>query len=221
MCVTPAPCGPEAVLKLRTVTRAFLSCSRSEVLRRPSGPRECEQFRRGCLPCLPACCPEFLWMWHLQGSDSLADSLHQSQALWLALHESQLRGGRQGPLWGRQACSPHHSRAMEQSLCARPRASWASVLWSVHIFHLVCAGQGLAYGLSLSLRAGPVEQPCSGGRVNCPRVLAKEHIPPQTTGMDREGTQTHCHSGSSGPEVSASSARPVAPGDWSSEVPPW
>lgn len=154
------------------------------------------------LACLPACCPEFLWMWHLQGSDSLADSLHQSQALWLALHESQLRGGRQGPWWGRQACSPHHSRAMEQSLCARPRASWASVLWSVHIFHLVCAGQGLAYGLSLSLRAGPVEQPCSGGGVNCPRVLAKEHIPPQTTGMDREGTRTHCHSGSSGPEVS-------------------
>lgn len=79
---------------------------------------------------------------------------------------------------------------MEQSLCTRPRASWASVLWSVHIFHLVCAGQALAYGLGSSLRAGPVEQPGRGGGVNCPRVLAKEHIPPQITGMDREGTWT-------------------------------
>lgn len=140
--VLKTPLGPEAMLKLRPVTRALLGCSRSEVLRRPSGLRECEQFKRGCLPCLPACCPEFLWMWHLQGSDLLADSLCQSQALWLALHESQLRGGGQGPWWGREAFGPHHSRAMEPLLRARPRASRASVLWSVHIFHLVCTGLG-------------------------------------------------------------------------------
>lgn len=44
-------------------------------------------------------------MWHLQGSDSQADSLHQSQDLCLALLLSQLRGGSPGaPGAGGVAC---------------------------------------------------------------------------------------------------------------------
>lgn len=114
-----------------------------------------------------------------------------------------------GPWWGCAACSPHSSWPWGRVRHGRPRAHWASVLWSVHIFHLAYAEPGKPWHAASSRLYELVlwwRSPAVGvGEVTLsPCVPTKGHFQLQTPGMDKEVTWAHCHL--------ASCTHPAAPG---------